>query len=863
MPTFHANRRRSLRAGRIGLFTAAAVAATALSLAIGASSAMAVGGAGFTTFDATLGGCLDSTNGINCNHYVDKTKVYMSGGPNAAGLSDGTYYFAVLTPGSQNGGFVEGATGNLSDETAGGTLGDAGTGDAQANRTFTVFDHQVSSYGGTHAVGTSPNGRFIIGLAPFDDTDNPGGVYILAICETGATKPSQCKYDAFHITPATPPPPTGLIVTKNADPTFTRDYDWTIAKTVDNTRVEGTYGGDDATFNYGVTVTKGAAQDSEWKVSGTISVLNPNDDDVVGVNVEDTINDPNATCAVTGGSDVTIPGSTTSTFDYTCTYSAAPATNGEKNTPTATWQDQTLSNGPLPGDTATFNVGFTFDTGGTGNPTVSDDCVAVTDANAPAGTFPASTCDTATYTYSHAFPVPHEGCADHPNTASFGTNTTGQTDSASKTVKVCRALVALTATKSANPTFDRKYTWGITKAVNTTRIDKPYGTATFSYTVTVTRSGPTDSGWKVAGTISVANPNDVAVPGVDVTDAIVAGGATCAVTGGTNATVDAFSTATFAYTCTFASAPATNAGTNRATVTWPAKTYADGRTLAAGMATGDAGFEFGTGSTGNPTVSDDCTAVTDPNAPAGTFPSSTCATTTYPYDHTFDVPRSGCTDNPNTATSITNTTATKATASQTVKVCRVAPATGAKTIGFWQNPNGQAIIKGQAATGTCASATWLRTYLPFQDLGATATCAAVATYVTNVIKAATCSSTDKTCNTMLKAQMLATALDVYFSAPALGGNKILAPAPLGGVKIDLTTVCSLMSTTTPTVCTGAYIDVSSAFNGTARTVLEMLGDAAGNSSVGGTTWYAQNKAKQVLAKDGFDAINNAVAFTAP
>jgi hypothetical protein len=43
----------------------------------------------------------------------------------------------------------------------------------------------------------------------------------------------------------------------------------------------------------------------------------------------------------------------------------------------------------------------------------------------------------------------------------------------------------------------------------------------------------------------------------------------------------------------------------------------------------------------------------------------------------------------------------------------------------------------------------------------------------------------------------------------------------------------------------------------------MLGDAAGNSSVGGTTWYAQNKAKQVLAKDGFDAINNAVAFSAP
>ena len=33
-----------------------------------------------------------------------------------------------------------------------------------------------------------------------------------------------------------------------------------------------------------------------------------------------------------------------------------------------------------------------------------------------------------------------------------------------------------------------------------------------------------------------------------------------------------------------------------------------------------------------------------------------------------------------------------------------------------------------------------------------------------------------------------TALDVYFSDPALGGNKIGAPAPIGGVTVDLTWV---------------------------------------------------------------------------
>jgi hypothetical protein len=42
---------------------------------------------------------------------------------------------------------------------------------------------------------------------------------------------------------------------------------------------------------------------------------------------------------------------------------------------------------------------------------------------------------------------------------------------------------------------------------------------------------------------------------------------------------------------------------------------------------------------------------------------------------------------------------------------------GALTMGFWRNKNGQAIITAGAATKTvCNSATWLRQYAPFQDL---------------------------------------------------------------------------------------------------------------------------------------------------
>ena len=86
-------------------------------------------------------------------------------------------------------------------------LGDLGSGDPLSNRTFTISDHEISFYGGTHAIGTSTvktGGKPLIRLMPYDDTDNPGGVYILAICQVGAVSPAQCKYDAFRIQP--PPP---------------------------------------------------------------------------------------------------------------------------------------------------------------------------------------------------------------------------------------------------------------------------------------------------------------------------------------------------------------------------------------------------------------------------------------------------------------------------------------------------------------------------------------------------------------------------------------------------------------------------------------------------------------------------------
>lgn len=108
---------------------------------------------------------------------------------------------------------------------------------------------------------------------------------------------------------------------------------------------------------------------------------------------------------------------------------------------------------------------------------------------------------------------------------------------------------------------------------------------------------------------------------------------------------------------------------------------------------------------------------------------------------------------------------------------------------------------------------------------------------TNVIKAANASGSSM--NAMLKPQMLATVLNVYFSDPALGGNKIGAPR-LIGVVIDLQVICQMNNLPGGiSSCTGTYWNVSSAFGGaTTMTVSQMLTYAASKSNVGGSTWYA-------------------------
>lgn len=115
----------------------------------------------------------------------------------------------------------------------------------------------------------------------------------------------------------------------------------------------------------GITVNRPTAAERSSAgtpaIWGTITVTNRNNVPLTGVTVTDSVNDPDATCVVNGGTGVTIaasppyPGAlVTAIFPYTCTYSGPPRSVAEVNTATATWDPSTH----VPGDSYQYTQPF-------------------------------------------------------------------------------------------------------------------------------------------------------------------------------------------------------------------------------------------------------------------------------------------------------------------------------------------------------------------------------------------------------------------------------------------------------------------------------------------------------------------------
>jgi hypothetical protein len=644
------------------------------------------------------------------------------------------------------------------------------------------------------------------------------------------------------------PPAEDLTASKSAVPSLKRLYEWEIEKEVDATRAEISEG--KATFNYTVTVTETGHTDSGWLVSGEVKVDNSKNSGAVnGVEVEDAIYkgagelDANASCKVEGGSGgAEIPAKSSRGFPYTCEYSGKPESTEETNVAVVSWPEQTVDGKLLDeGETkAEAEVDWN-------NAVVEgeDESVTVEDSlHGPLGTVEVGE-SPKSFPYEESFEGEPGTCTPYNNEASFLTSDTEFEGSDSAEVEVCVGK-DLEVSKTAEPSFERSFPWSIEKTVDKEEVKTTGKSASFNYTIKVQKGAGVDSGWLVKGKITVSNPNDWEPVTVDVADEIEADtGAICSVSGGEEAEIAKEGSEQFDYECVYTKAPASTSETNKATASWDE----EAAHTPDGEASGTAAISWG-----EPTKTvDDCvTEVTDTvDGTTTKLEGPLCESKTFEEKITFPV-KSGCENHTNVAQTITADSEKTLEDEVTVRVCGPVES-GALTMGFWQNKNGQGIVTGQAKTGTCPSVSWLRQFPPFQDLGATATCAQVGTYVTNVIKAA--SAGGAAMNAMLKGQMLATALDVYFSDPALGGNKIKAPNPIGGIQIDLTQVCKNIP-----ACT-TLENTSAAFGGAkSLTVLQILTYAGSKSNSGGSSWYGQVKATQELAKDTFDAINNQVAF---
>jgi len=224
-----------------------------------------------------------------------------------------------------------------------------------------------------------------------------------------------------------------LEVAKTAETSFDRTYDWTIDKSADQSELELEIGG---TFdvNYDVLVDA-AYTDSDWAVSGNISVYNPAPIAATINSVSDIVS-PDIPGTVDCG--CTFPFTLAAGETLECTYSAAlPDASTRDNVACATLQnyDYDWEVPALPSGTTDFcsepvPVDFTSAT-----ITHIDECVDVTDSYAGSlGTvcWP----NVPGHFYYTRTMGPYEVPGDYTveNTASFETNDTGSTGSDSWTV---------------------------------------------------------------------------------------------------------------------------------------------------------------------------------------------------------------------------------------------------------------------------------------------------------------------------------------------------------------------------------------------------------------------------------------------
>ena len=357
-----------------------------------------------------------------------------------------------------------------------------------------------------------------------------------------------------------------LSVDKDVSTSFNRYYDWTIDKKVDGveTATFQLFEGDTANPEWQVVASRVFDKDSDWTVTGTITVTNPADI-AATVDVTDVISDSGAVLADQAAVVDCDPGAGTSTSLViaansagTCTYATATSSAevnpfGDTNTATAT-----LDNG------AAFDVvkAFTFTT----TPTDEiDESATLTDARLSASIPSAAGATQIVLNQNELFTCDNGGGSyDNSATVTEGDSGENATDGATVVIE----CYGLSVSKDANTSYTRYYDWDITKKVNgqdAVSYDLFEGDSQdVDWQVTATRSFLKDADWAVQGEITITNNHPTqAANGVSVSDSLPGGtvAVDCdSVTAGDQGTVDI--AALGSATCSYSSGTDANTTTN-------------------------------------------------------------------------------------------------------------------------------------------------------------------------------------------------------------------------------------------------------------------------------------------------------------
>lgn len=230
-----------------------------------------------------------------------------------------------------------------------------------------------------------------------------------------------------------------LHVAKDANTSYTTAWEWTIVKSADETALVLA---NDQIFDVNYTVELDASSaDSDWAVSGNITISNPNPSSAAELTAVSDLITPGDIAATVSCPSLTVPAGGT----LYCTYDPTSLPDGtdRSNTATATLQNYAYDKDGV--GTKDGTIDFSGETAvdfSSADVSVIDECVEVTDTNfaAPLGTV-CSDQVPATFNYTLSFGQNPDAdvvleCGDntHVNTATFTTNDTETTDDDSQTV---------------------------------------------------------------------------------------------------------------------------------------------------------------------------------------------------------------------------------------------------------------------------------------------------------------------------------------------------------------------------------------------------------------------------------------------